>query len=296
MWQFILCTFISVLSDVLCKFFIENNFIQTEFLDAFQHVNLINVFLYFVLYFFLKSRKKIQFNIKDSFNSKKELIQVGLYSIALLAGVYKTHVLGYVKVSSFVLFEMLKPITVWILSMIILKEKFDRRYIKYIIFAVFGLALARYDKDLSVQHLWALMSFLLFASLGAVTTRMYARRKKESIQAIGTECLIFGMYGLILLPIRGTFNVHFFINPYIWTIALLAFARHILLIVGVKKASSTVAIELFALSKPIFQLVLSYLILDDVPSWYKFFGICIIALSLYGFRKIEKIQKSTSEK
>ena len=112
------------------------------------------------------------------------------------------------------------------------------------------------------------------------------------MQAIGTECLICGMYGLIGLPLKGTFDFHFFINPYIWTIALLAFCRHILLIIGVKKASSTVAIELFALSKPIFQLILAYLILDDVPSWYKLCGICIIALSLYGFRKIEK--KSTS--
>ena len=264
-------------------------------MDAFQHVNLINVFLYFLMYFFLKGRKKIQFNLIDSFNSKKELIQVGLYSIALLSGVYKTCVLDYVKISSFVLVEMLKPMTVWILSIIILREKFDKSYIKYILSALLGLALARCDQGLSIQHLWFLISFLLFASLGSVTTRMYARGKKEAIQAIGTECLVFGMYGLILLPIRGTLDFNFFINPYIWTISLLAFARHILLIVGVKKASSTVSIELFALSKPVFQLVLAYLILNDVPSWYKLFGICIIALSLCGFWKIEKIKAASND-
>lgn len=263
-------------------------------MDAFLHANLINVFLYFLMYFYLKNRKKIQFNITDSFNSKKELIQVGLYSIALLSAIYKACVLNYVKISSFVLVEMLKPMTVWILSILILKEKFDKSYIKYILSALLGLALAKCDQGFSVQHFWFLISFLLFASLGSVTTRMYARRKKEAVQAIGTECLVFGMYGLILLPIRGTLDLNFFINPYIWTISLLAFARHILLIVGVKRASSTVSIELYALSKPAFQLVLAYLILNDTPSWYKIFGICIIALSLCGFWKIEK-RKAASE-
>lgn len=261
-------------------------------MDAFLHVNLINVFLYFLMYFYLKSKKKIQFNIIDSFNTKKELLQVFLYSIALLAAVYKTFVLNYVKISNFVLIEMLKPMTVWGLSTIILKEKFDKSYIKYLFSALFGLALAKCDQDFSVQHLWFLISFLLFASLGAVTTRSYARRKKEAVQAIGTECLIFGMYGMIFLPIRGTFDFNLLLNPYIWVISLLAFARHIMLIVGVKKASSAVSIELFALSKPVFQLVLAFLILNDVPSWYKLLGICIIALSLCGFWKIEKRKTS----
>ena len=263
-------------------------------MDAFFHVNLINVVLYFLMYFFLKSKNKIHFNIVDSFNSKKELIQVGLYSIALLSAVYKNFVLSYVKVSSFVLVEMLKPMTVWILSIIILKEKFNKSFIKYLISALLGLTLAKCDQDFSVQHLWFLISFLLFASLGAVTTRGYARRKKEAMQAIGTECLVFGLYGLIFLPIRGTLNFDFFTNPYIWTISLLAFVRHILLIVGVKRASSAVSIELFALSKPVFQLILGALLLNDIPSFYKILGVCIISLSLCGFWKIEKSLKKNS--
>lgn len=186
---------------------------------------------------------------------------------------------------------MLKPMTVWILSIIILKEKFNKSFIKYLISALLGLTLAKCDQDFSVQHLWFLISFLLFASLGAVTTRGYARRKKEAMQAIGTECLVFGLYGLIFLPIRGTLNFDFFTNPYIWTISLLAFVRHILLIVGVKRASSAVSIELFALSKPVFQLILGALLLNDIPSFYKILGVCIISLSLCGFWKIEKSLK-----
>ncbi|MDR2456867.1 MAG: hypothetical protein LBD41_00050 [Clostridiales Family XIII bacterium] len=243
----------------------------------------------------MKRGKKIHFNIVDSFNSRKELIQVGLYSVALLSAVYKTFVLNYVKVSSFVIVEMLKPMTVWILSIMILKEKFNRSYTKYVIFALLGLALAKCDQNFSVQHLWFLISFLLFASLGAVTTRGYARKKKEAVQAIGTECLVFGLYGLILLPIRGTLDFSFFINPYILVISFLAFARHIMLIVGVKKASSAVSIELFALSKPVFQLILGALLLNDIPSFYKILGICIISLSLGGFWKIEKNFKKNSD-
>lgn len=292
MLYFVLATFISALSDILCIFFVKKHFIETTVMDAFLHVNLINVILYFLMYFYLKRKNKIHFNIVDSFNSKKELIQVGLYAIALLSAVYKTFVLSYVKVSSFVIVEMLKPMTVWILSIFILHEKFNKSYIKYLIFALLGLALAKCDQDFSVQHLWFLASFLLFASLGAVTTRGYARKKAESVQAIGTECIIFGLYGLILLPIRGTFDFNLFLNPYIWIISLLAFIRHIMLIIGVKRASSAVSIELFALSKPVFQLVLGFLILQDVPSIYKILGVCIISLSLCGFWKVEKNSNS----
>ncbi len=293
MLYFVLSTFISALSDILAIFFIKKQLLNVPGpLDAFLHVNLINVGLYFILYFFLKRTGKIKFNIIDSFNSRKELFNVFLYSIALLSGIYKMFVLGFTKVSSFVLVEMLKPMMVWVLGLFILREKFNKAYVKYLIAALLGLALTKWDQDFTVQNTWFLFSFLLFASLGAVTTRKYVREKREFMQSVGTECIVFGLYGLLFLPIRHTYNFALLYDPYIWLISILAFIRHILIMVGIKRGSSAVSIELFALSKPVFQLVLGYLILNDVPSIYKLIGILIIAISLVGFYGIEKNLKS----
>lgn len=48
MFYFIISTFISSLSDVLCVFFVKNQYINTlKPIDVFLHVNLINIVLYF---------------------------------------------------------------------------------------------------------------------------------------------------------------------------------------------------------------------------------------------------------
>ena len=290
MYCYIIAMTIGALSDVLCVFFVHHELIPVEYnrvMDVMLHVNLINLVVFFIMYFCLKSTGKLKFNITQTFGNKHELMKVILFAIPIVAACYKTFMMGFIKISSITIAGMIRPLCTWTLAVILLKEHFKSEYLKYIIVAIIGFTVANYDK-LHFDHMWFLTSFVLIASLGDVTTRYYCRQCKDPVEAMGTEFILFAVYSAGILSIGGAFSMDIITSPYVVCIAALAFSFRVFMVNGVRRASSIVAIELLGFSKVFFTLSFSCLLLNDVPTLQRIIGALIIIASIVGFHNLEK--------
>jgi drug/metabolite transporter (DMT)-like permease len=111
------------------------------------------------------------------------------------------------------------------------------------------------------------------------------------MQAVFAEILIYFIYGGVFLLARGTFSLSLFLNPYVWLISFFCFLRHVLLINGVRKASSVVALEFCAFAKPIFASIIMFIFVGEIPTIMKTFGFVIIVISIICFHSLERRYK-----
>ncbi len=304
MIYYLLATFFSALSNILGKYWAERGIFPgitgKNMGDIMLHLNLINCVIFFILFFFLKSRNKISFSIKQTFSSKSELKQALMLAISILASYYKLYLAGFITFSSIAIADMSKPFIVGILAIVFLREKLNFKSIKFIAIATLGLTISNFDKfhigDF-VELAW-LMSWVLLASTGDITRRFYCRQRKEDMQALCIECVMFAFYSIILFSMSGGFSFEVLFSPYSLFLSLLVFGHHICLIHGVRKATSIISLEFVTLAKPIFTFSLSAIFLGDYPSIYKIVGAIVLAVALLGFNKLEqedvKVQKVKS--
>ena len=113
---YLLANFFSALSNTLAKYLTHNGFFPsgTRVLDIFLHANLINLLLFFAIYFFKKRRNEIHFSIKETFFRKDEFKQVLLFAIPILAASYKLFMMDFMKISDIEISAMIKPFCVFI--------------------------------------------------------------------------------------------------------------------------------------------------------------------------------------
>lgn len=264
-------------------------------MDVFLHNNIINMFLFIVLFYVQKLRKKIPFKALDTFIGKQNIIQFLLFIFPVIAAIFKTFMLGFVPVTTITISSLITPFAVWVLAIFLLKEKFNPRYIKYSFLAVFGFILVNLQKlsggGWSFGYLNYLLFYIFLESIGQITLRYYCRKREYEIQAVMAEIVIFCVYGATFLIIRGTFSLHLLFNPFVWCVAFCCFMRHILLINGVRKASSIVALEFCAFSKPIFASIIMFVLAGEIPTWMKIVGFLIIAFALVRFHALERQAK-----
>ena len=309
---YLLANFFSALSNTLAKYLTHNGFFPsgTRVLDIFLHANLINLLLFFAIYFFKKRRNEIHFSIKETFFRKDEFKQVLLFAIPILAASYKLFMMDFMKISDIEISAMIKPFCVWFLAIIFLGERFYPFYIKYALIAVLGFLIANknilpfdifpYTVDFDngkilysgYQHsnahydsktLFFLVSYICFASIGAVTRRYYCRKCVETMQAVCVEFVMFAFYGLIILTIRGTFSINLLFHPCSLLISLITLSHHFCIIHGVQKAPTVTALEFINFSKIVFVLILSYCLLGTKIYNNKILGALIIAITLILF-------------
>lgn len=320
---YLLANFFSALSNTFAKYLTCNGFFPsgTSVLDIFLHANLMNLFLFFIVYFFKKRRNEIHFSIKETFFHKDEFKQVLLFAIPILASSYKLFMMDFMKISDIEISAMIKPFCVWFLSIIFLGEKFYSFYIKYALIAVLGFLIA--NKDIlpfnifpytidfdnwkivysGYQHsnisydsktMFFLISFLCLASIGNVTRRYYCRKCVETMQAVCVEFVMFTFYGLIILTIRGTFSIKLLLHPCSFLISIITLSHHFCLIHGVQKAPTVTVLEFVNFSKIVFVLILSYCLLGTKIYNNKILGALIISITLILFNfRIRKESNNT---
>ena len=294
MLYYLLSNFFSALSNTLGVFLVKNDFFpidSSQMMDLFLHCDVWNFVFFIILYSFKRQRGQIDFTFKETFFHKEELVQLFLFALPVIAACYKTYMMGFINISNIAISAMIKPFLVWFLAVILLHEKFNKNYIFYSSFAILGFVLTNYSK-LHVNYIYFLTSYVLIASFGDVTRRYYCRQRKNTMQAICAECLVFFIYCVIIMSIRGTFDLKLLFNPYTILISFLTFSHHVCLIHGVKKASSVVALEFVNFSKTIFTLIFSFILLHDVPTLNKFIGVILIVISIILFHKEERKVKA----
>lgn len=296
MIYYLLSTFFSALSNILAIFFAEQgllpNITRQSASDVLLHLNIINLFTYFVIYSIQRSRNQIHFSIKETFSDKRELMQVFLFALPVLSAYYKIVLAGYIDFSHIAITSMIKPLFVGLLAVILLKEKINKKSIKFAILALLGFYISNLQKIGVVSNeIIFLSSYILLASFGDITRRIYCRKKTEDMQALCVECAMFAFYSLVILSCKGTFSFKLLFHPLVILLSAITFAHHFCLVHGVRKASSVVALEFVNLSKPVFTMSLSALLMNDFPDKFKIIGAVIIALSVVGFNSIEKQAK-----
>ena len=288
----------SALSGVVNKFFIKQGYydIGVQLIDVTFHANLYNLILYFMLYFNLKRDNMINFSIKKTFYGSKELLQILLFAVPIYASAYKLLMFERMPISYVEISSMIKPLIVFFLAIILLKERFYSIYILYLFIAIIGFCISNYEKIFFSQStglnsdLIKILYYIVIASIGDITRRYYCRKWDNAMQSIFIEMFIFGLYGFLYLSIFRGFSLSVFLSPYTYVYSSLALLHHICIINGVQKAPSVAALELLNFSKNIFSLIFSALILKEETRSWQALGAIIIGISLYCFNIKRKRQ------
>ena len=325
MFYYLLANCFSALSNNLCKYLtLTGNALEGERpLTIILHTDLINLFIYSILFLRFKKQNKVDFTLKETFCNKEEIVQILLFSIPVFASSYKLILMERIHLSNLEISAMVKPFLVCILAIFFLKEKFKTYYIWYALMACFGFCVSNYNKFNSSHMLW-LVSFIIIASIGDATRRYYCRRKKNPMQAWCVEFFIFFIYGFVILLIcpllkyffptvfpsldKYSFSFSILFNPFTWLISFITLSHHLSAIYGVKRSPSVTALEFVNFSKVIFTLIFSYLFLGQLPkstevtlfgSTFNFpnqiAGAVIIALTLVLFNKRVRNDKTSFE-
>ena len=296
---YLFAAFFSVLSNCLCVFFVQRGLIVLEgdqiIMDVFLHNNIIQLFLFAVLFSVQKIQGKVRFRIRDTFKGKKEMIQFLLFAFPVVASIYKTYLLGFIQVTTITICSMVVPFTVWVLAIFLLHEKFRPAYAKYGLLALVGFVFVNMQKlangSISFGYMHYLLSYILVVSFGQITARYYCKIRDHSLQAILAELLIFFIYAVVFLTLRQTFSLNLLLNPYVWCVATCCFLRNVLVISGVRKATSVVALEFCGFSKPIFACVIMFILVGELPTQMKVIGMIIIGVAIVRFHALERKYK-----
>ena len=253
------------------------------------------MFLFVVLFNIQKLRGKVHFKAIDTFRGRQNIIQFLLFIFPVIAAIFKTFMLGFIPVTTITISSLIVPFAVCFLAIALLKEKFNIAYINYGLLALFGFVLVNLQKlsggGFSFGYLHVLLFYIFLESIGQITLRYYCRKREYSIQAILAEITIFFVYGGMFIMLRGTFGLNLLLNPYVWVVSLCCFMRHVLLINGVRKASSIIALEFCAFAKPIFAAIIMFLLVGEIPSVIKVIGSLIIAVAIIRFHALEREAK-----
>ena len=299
MFAYLSAAFFSVLSNCICVLFVKNGLIKLQngqmIMDVFLTNNILNMLFFMLLFGFQKARGKIHFKVIDSFRGKKEIVQFLLFIFPVIAAIFKTFMLDFVPVTTITISSLIVPFAVWALAMFLLREPFRPAYLKYSILAVIGFVFVNLQKltggGFSFGYIHFLLFYILLESVGQITLRYYCRKRDYGMQAVMAEIVIFFVYGSIFLFSRGKFSFSLLLNPYVWLVSLCCFLRHVLLINGVRKASSIVALEFCAFAKPIFASIIMFVLVGEIPTIQKIFGFAIIALAIVRFHALERKYK-----
>lgn len=297
---YLLSTLFSAMANCFAIFFAEQGLLpgitRQDTVNVLLHLNILNLITFFAIYFVQKSRNQIHFSLKKTFSEKDELKQALLFALPVFSASYKMFLAGYIDMSHIAISSMIKPLIVGLLAVVLLRERINKKAIKFAILALFGFYISNLNQMGFVSNeILYLGSYVLIASFGDITRRFYCRKRSEDMQALCVECVMFAFYSVFLLTISGKFSIPLLFHPLVMLLSVFTFLHHYFLVHGVRQASSVIALEFVNLSKPVFTMVFSAILLQDYPNIYNIIGAVIIALSIVGFNAIERQTKKMEE-
>jgi len=300
MIQYLVAAFFSILGNCICVYFVNHGFIVLKngqsIMDVYFHTNCINLLSFTILFWIQKAQGKVKFRAIDTFRGKKEMVQFLLFFFPVVASCYKTYMLDFVPVTTITISSMIIPFTVWLLATFLLREVFRKAYIKYSILSLIGFVIVNASKlsngQWSFGYIKYLLIYVMLMSVGQITSRYYCRKRDHALQAVMAEIFIFFIYGSCFMIARGTFSIDLLKNPFVIIVSLCSFVRNVLIVNGVRHASSVVALEFCGFSKPIFSFIIMFFLVGEVPTVQKVIGMVIIGIAIVRFHALERKYKA----
>ncbi|MBQ2350015.1 MAG: hypothetical protein II393_01920 [Cytophagales bacterium] len=306
---YLLSTCFGSLANILGQYFKKvGAFEGYNLMDIYFHIDFINLAVFFFIFLISKRRGSVNFSLKETFLRKEEIFLIFIFAIPILAAAYKTYMMDSMHLADIEISTMIKPFCVWGLAIIFLGEKFYLFYVTYGLLAVAGFLIVNRElipfswngstgnmsfsiSDYPNTNIQFLLRYLALGSIGDVTRRVYCLKCKATMQAVCVEFVMFALYGIIFLLVRGTFSLKILFSPYALFVSLITILHHFCLIYGVQRAHSVTSLEFVNFSKIVFTIIFSYLILGyDVPR-HKLAGAVVIAVTLIFFnRRLSKLQ------
>ena len=294
----LLSAFFSAASYILTKFFIVGNYIpNTKIVTVMFHTNIINLTIFFVYYFYKKIKDEPLFSFKEKFINIKSLWQLILLGLPVMSAIVKSEITEYLPISTIEISALIKPFIICLLAVLLLKEKFRVKYVICFLGAICGLYLANTKKmtvtmnDLNMlynsKNTCMLLFYILISSIGNITRRYYCIKRKNTMETICAEYMVFFIYGTTILIFQNSLDLKLLFNKYVLCVSLLTLLHHYCLIHGVQKVKEIAGLELLAFTKTVFAISLSFLILHEEVSKEKILGALIItvAVMLSGIKK-----------
>ena len=260
-----LAFFIFATSDVLQKYATINHTI-------FQII----FFRYFFLLIisFVESKRK---NNKYFYQTKNLNLQLSRSVISVIETVFFVSSFKYLSLATVHSVASLAPVFVVILSMLILKEKIDRKLWAIIFFGFIGvIVILRPGFDIfDIKSLLPLGAGFFFGLYQVIT------KKASEYDSDETSLFFTSIFGLILITFlliiywQPFTLISFFILPLIGMMMTLA---HYSLIIGLARAPAS-KIQPFHFTLIFWAIIFGYLFYNDIPDFSTLIGGLIIALS-----------------
>lgn len=260
-----LAFFIFATSDVLQKYATINHTI-------FQII----FFRYFFLLIisFVESKRK---NNKYFYQTKNLNLQLSRSVISVIETVFFVSSFKYLSLATVHSVASLAPVFVVILSMLILKEKIDRKLWAIIFFGFIGvMVILRPGFDIfDIKSLLPLGAGFFFGLYQVIT------KKASEYDSDETSLFFTSIFGLILITFlliiywQPFTLISFFILPLIGMMMTLA---HYSLIIGLARAPAS-KIQPFHFTLIFWAIIFGYLFYNDIPDFPTLIGGLIIALS-----------------
>lgn len=294
----ILSAFFSAASYILTKFFIVEEYItDTKIITVMFHTNIINLTIFFLYYFYKKIKNEPLFSFRKKFININSLWQLILLGLPVIAAIVKSEITESLPISTIEIAALIKPFIICLLAVLLLKEKFKIKYVICFLVAICGLYLANTKKmtvtmdDLNKlynsKNACMLLFYILISSIGNITRRYYCIERRNTMETICAEYMVFFIYGTTILISQNTFDLKLLYNKYVLCVSLLTLLHHYCLIHGVQKVKEIAGLELIAFTKTVFAITLSFLFLNEELSREKILGALIItiAVMLSGIKK-----------
>jgi len=260
-----LAFFIFATSDVLQKYATINH---TIFQIIFFR------YLFLLIISFVESKRKNNHYFYKTNNIK---LQLSRSLISVLETVFFVSSFKYLSLATVHSVASLAPVFVVILSMLILKEKIEKRLWFIIFFGFIGvIVILRPGFDIfDTKSLLPLGAGFFFGLYQVIT------KKASQYDSDETSLFYTSIFGLVIITFLILIYWHpftlisYFLLPLIGLMMTLA---HYSLIIGLARAPAS-KIQPFHFTLIFWAIVFGYLFYNDIPDIPTLFGACIIALS-----------------
>ena len=260
-----LAFFIFATSDVLQKYATINH---TIFQIIFFR------YLFLLIISFVESKRKNNHYFYKTNNIK---LQLSRSLISVLETVFFVSSFKYLSLATVHSVASLAPVFVVILSMLILKEKIEKRLWFIIFFGFIGvIVILRPGFDIfDTKSLLPLGAGFFFGLYQVIT------KKASQYDSDETSLFYTSIFGLVII----TFLILIYWHPFTFIsyfllplIGLMMTLAHYSLIIGLARAPAS-KIQPFHFTLIFWAIVFGYLFYNDIPDIPTLFGACIIALS-----------------
>ncbi len=260
--------------------------VNTNAMYLLLHVDILNFIIIFALLFLYNrfqrySKQKINYVNYDLLDIKRLLA----FSLPVLAGIMKTHLLSFIKPTSIVCATSMLPFSIAILSYFLLNARLKKNFTFAFFLCLIGFFLAKNGNitDFYKQGSW-LLAFILFKSIGYIVIHKYCKTR-DIMTNVTIDTFVFFFYACIILLSTGNLKLSILFSSAAFLMTVVVTMNHIFMILGYKFSQNISDVQILDFSKVIFTHILSYFVAGELITMTQFYGIIIMGIVLYKYQK-----------